>query len=209
MDVHGPLRPEAAGSVSPSAPPCMAGAVQRTCSASAGAAGTARCRFAAVADAGACDHTLSQPHDFIRMTVHSQGPSVKGEKAIPEKSPAERPGGGACLPPFPPPSEAPALAPPASDGSPAASPPAAHRPDQGQCVLCGPTADRPPRPGPVRRGVGEIIDNFGALKKPSQKKLPAERRAGGACLPPFPPPSEAAPAPPGPPPPAAHRSDQS
>ena len=61
----------------------MAGAVQRTCSASAGAAGTARCRFAAVAVAGACDHrdTLSQPHDFIRMTVHSRGPSVKGEKA--------------------------------------------------------------------------------------------------------------------------------
>jgi hypothetical protein len=57
----------------------MAGAVQRTCSASAGAAGTARCRFAAVADAGACNHTLSQPHDFIRMAVHSQGPSVKGE----------------------------------------------------------------------------------------------------------------------------------
>ena len=25
--------------------------------------------------------TLSQPHDFIRMTVHSRGPSVKGEKA--------------------------------------------------------------------------------------------------------------------------------
>ncbi len=150
MDVHGPLRPEAAGGISPSAPPCMAGAVQRTCSASAGAAGTARCRFAAVADAGACNHTLSQPHDFIRMAVHSQGPSVKGEKAIPEKSPAERPGGGACLPPFPPPSEAPALSPPASDGSPAASPPAAHRPDQGQCVLCGPTALRTRPTTPTR-----------------------------------------------------------
>ena len=116
----------------------------------AGAAGTARCRFAAVADAGACNHTLSQPHDFIRMAVHSQGPSVKGEKAIPEKSPAERPGGGACLPPFPPPSEAPALSPPASDGSPAASPPAAHRPDQGQCVLCGPTALRTRPTTPTR-----------------------------------------------------------
>ena len=103
-----------------------------------------------VADAGACNHTLSQPHDFIRMTVHSQGPSVKGEKAIPEKSPAERPGGGACLPPFPPPSEAPALSPPASDGSPAASPPAAHRPDQGQCVLCGPTALRTRPTTPTR-----------------------------------------------------------
>jgi hypothetical protein len=152
-----------------------------------------------------------QPHtESAAFSSASLGPSVKGEKAIPEKSPAERPGGGACLPPFPPPSEAPALAPPASDGSLAASPPAAHRPDQGQCDLCGPTALRTRPTTPTRTSEAGRRRDYRQLrsyKKDIPEKSPAERRAGSACLPPFPPSSEAAPAPP--PPPAAHRPDQS
>jgi hypothetical protein len=112
------------------------------------AAGTARCRFAAVAAAGACHHTLSQPHAFIRtvcplrphaLPTRPTTPTRKSEvgrrrdyrqprsykKAIPDKSPAKRRGGGACWPPFPPPPEAAPAPPP---------PPAAHRPDQSVSV---------------------------------------------------------------------------
>jgi hypothetical protein len=78
------------------------------------------------------------PAVSVRPRRHSwQGQSnAPAAPALAPPAPPDAPAPPAP-PPFPPPSEAPALAPPASDGSPVASPPAAHRPDQGQCVLCG------------------------------------------------------------------------
>ena len=63
----------------------------------------------------------------------------------------------------------------------------------GQCVLCGPTAQRTRPTTPTRNSeVGRRRDyrQPSSYKKAIPEKSPAERRAGGACLPPcLPPPA--------------------